>query len=78
MRLLIGLAEVHYAMGAHEHALRAVEDGLQQAQATGSQKYVANAWALQGKILIALGGFPEELEKFLALGPLSSRLSERS
>jgi tetratricopeptide (TPR) repeat protein len=62
MRLLIGLAEVHYAMGAHEHTLRAVEDGLQQAQATGSQKYVANAWALQGKILIALGGFPEELE----------------
>jgi tetratricopeptide (TPR) repeat protein len=55
MRLLIGLAEVHYAMGAYEPALHAVEEGLQQARATGSQKYVANAWALQGKILIALG-----------------------
>ncbi|HEX2277170.1 MAG TPA: AAA family ATPase [Candidatus Tectomicrobia bacterium] len=54
-RLLIGLAEVHSAMGAYEHALRAVEDGLEQAQATASQKYVANAWALRGKILIALG-----------------------
>jgi tetratricopeptide (TPR) repeat protein len=54
-RLLIGLAEVHYAMGGYERALRAVEEGLHQAQATGSQKYVANAWALQGKILIALG-----------------------
>jgi tetratricopeptide (TPR) repeat protein len=55
MRLLIGLAEVHYAVGAYEHALRTVEEGLQQAQATGSHKYVANARALQGKILIALG-----------------------
>jgi tetratricopeptide (TPR) repeat protein len=55
MKLLIGLAEVHYAMGAYEHALHLVEEGLEQARATGSQKYVANAWALQGKILIALG-----------------------
>jgi tetratricopeptide (TPR) repeat protein len=54
-RLLIGLAEVHYAMGAYERALHAVEAGLQQAQATGSQKYVANALALQGKVLTALG-----------------------
>ena len=55
MKLLIGLAEVHSAMGAYEHALRVVEEGLEQAQATGSQKYVAKAWALRGKILIALG-----------------------
>jgi tetratricopeptide (TPR) repeat protein len=55
IKLLIGLAEVHYAMGAYEPALHAVEEGLKQAQATGSQKYVAKAWALQGKILIALG-----------------------
>jgi class 3 adenylate cyclase/DNA-binding winged helix-turn-helix (wHTH) protein/tetratricopeptide (TPR) repeat protein len=54
MRLLIGLAEVYFAMGAHERALRAVEEGLRQAQATGSRKYVANAYALQGKILTAL------------------------
>jgi tetratricopeptide (TPR) repeat protein len=55
MKLLIGLAEVHAATGAYEHALRFVEEGLEQAQATGSQKYIAKAWALRGKILIALG-----------------------
>jgi hypothetical protein len=32
-----------------------VEEGLQQAQATRSHKYVAHARALQGKVLIALG-----------------------
>jgi tetratricopeptide (TPR) repeat protein len=37
MKLLIGLAEVHYAMGAYEDALRAVEEGLEQARATTSQ-----------------------------------------
>jgi hypothetical protein len=41
-------------MGTYERAFRAVEEGLQQAQATGSQKYVARARALQGNILIAL------------------------
>jgi tetratricopeptide (TPR) repeat protein len=55
MKLLIGLAEVHYAMGAYEHALRAVAEGLEQAQATTAQKWVTKARALQGKILIALG-----------------------
>jgi tetratricopeptide (TPR) repeat protein len=54
MKLLIGLAEVHSAMGVYEHALQVVEEGLDQAQATGSQKYIAKAWALRGKILIAL------------------------
>jgi len=55
MKLLIGLAEVHYAMGAYEYALRAVAEGLQQAQATTAQKWVTKARALHGKILIALG-----------------------
>jgi hypothetical protein len=54
MKLLIGLAEVHYAMGAYEHALHAVEEGHEQAQATTAQKWLAKAMALQGKILIAL------------------------
>ena len=54
IKLLIGLAEVDYAMGAYEHAFHAVEEGLKQAQATGSQKYVAKAWALRGKVLLAL------------------------
>ena len=54
MKILIGLAEVHYAMGAYEPALRAVEEGLEQAQATTAQKWLAKAWALRGKILIAL------------------------
>jgi hypothetical protein len=32
-----------------------VEAGLQEAQATSSQKYVAKGWALRGKIVATLG-----------------------
>jgi tetratricopeptide (TPR) repeat protein len=53
--LVIGLAEVHYAAGAYEQALRYVEDGLKEAQATSSQKYIAKGWALRGKIVAKLG-----------------------
>jgi tetratricopeptide (TPR) repeat protein len=55
IRLLIGLAEVHYAQGMYEQALRYVEDGLKEAQTTSSQKYIAKGWALRGKILEMLG-----------------------
>jgi class 3 adenylate cyclase/tetratricopeptide (TPR) repeat protein len=55
MRLLIGLAEVHYAAGVYEQALRYVEEGIKEAQATSSQKYVAKGWALRGKIVAKLG-----------------------
>jgi tetratricopeptide (TPR) repeat protein len=55
IRLFIGLAEVHYAAGAYEQALRYVEDGLKEAQATSSQKYIAKGWALRGKIVAKLG-----------------------
>jgi tetratricopeptide (TPR) repeat protein len=55
IRLLVGLADVHYAAGAYEKALRCVEAGLKEAQATSSQKYVAKGWALRGKILAQLG-----------------------
>jgi tetratricopeptide (TPR) repeat protein len=55
MKLLLGLAEVHSAMRAYEPALRFLEEGLAQAQTTGSQKYVAKAYSLRGKILLALG-----------------------
>jgi class 3 adenylate cyclase/tetratricopeptide (TPR) repeat protein len=55
IRLLVGLAGVHYARGAYEEALRYVEQGLKEAQATTSQKYVAKGWALRGKILAQLG-----------------------
>jgi tetratricopeptide (TPR) repeat protein len=55
IRLLVGLAGVHYAKGAYEEALRYVEQGLKEAQATSSQKYVAKGWALRGKILAQLG-----------------------
>jgi tetratricopeptide (TPR) repeat protein len=54
MKLHIGLAEVHYAMGAYEDALRAVEAGVEQAQATTAQKWLAKAWGLRGKTLLAL------------------------
>jgi tetratricopeptide (TPR) repeat protein len=55
IRLLVGLAGVHYARGAYEEALRYVEEGLKEAQATSSQKYVAKGWALRGKILAQMG-----------------------
>jgi hypothetical protein len=53
--LLLGLAEIHYATGAYTPALRCVEEGLNEAQATSSQKYVAKGWALRGKIAAQLG-----------------------
>jgi tetratricopeptide (TPR) repeat protein len=53
--LLIGLAEVHYASGTYEQALRYVEDGLKEAQTTSSQKYIAKGWALRAKIAAKLG-----------------------
>src|SRR4029453_5327742 len=55
IRLLIGLAELSYTTGAYEQAIRYVEEGLQEAQATSSQKYVAKGWALRGKIVAQLG-----------------------
>jgi hypothetical protein len=50
--------------------LRYVEEGLKEAQATSSQKYVAKAWALRGKSLAALGNSEAagaELQRALAL-----------
>jgi tetratricopeptide (TPR) repeat protein len=55
VRLLIGLAKLSYTTGAFEQALRYVEEGLKEAQATSSQKYVAQGWALRGKIVAKLG-----------------------
>jgi tetratricopeptide (TPR) repeat protein len=55
IKLLIGLAELSYIMGAHDQALRYVEEGLNEAQRTSSQKYVALGWGLRGKIVAKLG-----------------------
>jgi class 3 adenylate cyclase/tetratricopeptide (TPR) repeat protein len=55
MKLCLGLAEVSYTTGAYDQALRYVEEGLQEAQRTSSQKYVALGWALRGKIAAKLG-----------------------
>jgi tetratricopeptide (TPR) repeat protein len=55
IRLLIGLAELFYTTGAHEQALRYIDVGLREAQATSSQKYVAKGWALGSKIVARLG-----------------------
>jgi tetratricopeptide (TPR) repeat protein len=55
IRLLTGLAELAYTTGAYEQALRYVEEGLREAQATSSQKYVALGWVLRGKIAAQLG-----------------------
>jgi class 3 adenylate cyclase/tetratricopeptide (TPR) repeat protein len=70
VRLLTGLAELAYTTEAYEQALRYVEDGLREAQATSSQKYVAKGWGLRGKILTALGhgeAAGAELQRALAL-----------
>jgi tetratricopeptide (TPR) repeat protein len=55
IKLLIGLAELAYTTGDYDQALRYVEDGLKEAQATSSQKYIALGWALRGKIAAKLG-----------------------
>jgi DNA-binding winged helix-turn-helix (wHTH) protein/class 3 adenylate cyclase/tetratricopeptide (TPR) repeat protein len=55
MKLCIGLAELAYTTGAYDHALRYVEEGLKEAQATSSQKYVALGRALRGKMVSKLG-----------------------
>jgi class 3 adenylate cyclase/tetratricopeptide (TPR) repeat protein len=70
MRLLTGLAELAYTTGAYEQALRYVEEGLQEALATASQKYVALGWALHGKIAVQLGDAETagtELQRALSL-----------
>ena len=55
IRLLIGLAELSYTTGAYDQALRYVEEGIKEAQATSSQKYMALGWAWRGKIASKLG-----------------------
>jgi class 3 adenylate cyclase/tetratricopeptide (TPR) repeat protein len=55
MKLCLGLAEVSYMTGEYDQALRYVDEGLQEAQRTSSQKYVALGWALRGKIIAKLG-----------------------
>jgi len=70
IRLLIGLAELFYSTGEYEQALRYVEEGLREAQATSSQKYVAKGLTLRGKIVAKLGDTNSagaELQRALAL-----------
>jgi class 3 adenylate cyclase/tetratricopeptide (TPR) repeat protein len=55
IRLLIGLAELSYRTGDYEQAFHYVDEGLQEAQRTSSQKYVALGWTLRGKIIAQLG-----------------------
>jgi tetratricopeptide (TPR) repeat protein len=55
IRLCIGLADVFYTTEDYNEAFRYVEEGLKEAQATSSQKYVALGWALRGKIAAKLG-----------------------
>ncbi|MGH8067245.1 MAG: adenylate/guanylate cyclase domain-containing protein [Candidatus Entotheonellia bacterium] len=71
VRLLTGLAELAYTTGAYEQALRYVEEGLGEAQATSSQKYVAKGRALRGKIAVKLGNTEAagaELQQAFGLG----------
>ena len=54
-RLHIGLAELSCMTRDYEQALRHIEHGLQEAQGSSSQKYVALGWALRGKIAAKSG-----------------------
>lgn len=76
VRTLIGLAELHYRAGMYEEALRFVEEGIPEAQATTSQKYMTKGWGLRGKILEQLENTEVtgiELERaFTLAGQLSS------
>jgi tetratricopeptide (TPR) repeat protein len=70
IRLFIGLAELSYATEDYDQALRYVEEGLQEAQRTSSQKYVAMGWAWRGKIIAKLGNADvagTELQRALSL-----------
>jgi len=53
--LLLGLAELSSTTGEYDRALRYVEAGIKEAQATSLQKYVTLGWALRGKIAARLG-----------------------
>ncbi len=55
VRLLNMIAEVHYATENYDEASRYVELGIERARATRSQKYLANAQMLRGKIATKLG-----------------------
>jgi hypothetical protein len=55
IRLLMGLTELSYSTREYGQALRYVDEGLKEAQATTSQKYVALGSAWRGKIIAQLG-----------------------
>ncbi len=55
IRLSSGLQSCPIPQATYDQALRYVEEGLQEAQRTSSQKYVALGWALRGKIAAKLG-----------------------
>ena len=55
MKLLIGVAELRLHTGAYQQALQEVDNGLQDALATSSRRYMARGWAVRGKIMAKLG-----------------------
>ena len=70
VRLLNMLAEVHYSADNYEEALRYVEQGIDKASDTSSQKYLANGLALRGKIAARLrdrSAAGADLERALAI-----------
>ena len=55
-----------------------MDEGLQEAQATSSQKYVAKGWALRGKILTRLGQIEVAGHDLKRAYALAERLSSPS
>ncbi len=64
VRLFSGLAELYLATGALDDALRMAEDGIREADATSSKKYLIHARALRGQILSAMGHTHDALAEF--------------
>jgi adenylate cyclase len=78
VRLLIGLAETYYSTGLYEDALRYAEEGIEEALATSSQKYVAKGWALRGKLLAHRGEMQAAGSEFQRAFALAEQLGSPS
>ncbi len=69
------LAEVHFAAGRYDEAARYNELGIEKARATSSQKYVANALALRGKLKAQHGDTAGAGADFEKASSLAEKLS---
>ncbi len=75
VRLLNMLADVHFAAGRYDEAAHYNELGIEKASATSSQKYLANALALRGKLKARHGDTEGAGADFVSAWSLAEKLS---